>query len=119
MEWSLAWPATLGQMHLVYDHRGGVLAYATWAYLTETVGRSLWANPDRPIHPAEWNEGDQVWVMDFVAPLGRRRLLAKAIKDLFADRPVLFGLRRKDGRRRPVRLSNRRFSADLRALSAS
>ncbi len=109
----------MGQIHLVYDHRGGVLAYATWAYLTEAVGRSLWANPDRAIHPAEWNEGDQLWVMDFVAPFGRSRLLTRSLRSVFADRITIFALRRKDGRRRPTRVSNRRALINAPLLVAS
>src|SRR5687767_10425640 len=50
------WPAVrLGQIEFLYDSRGAATAFASWAFLTESVSRELSADPDRALDISEWN----------------------------------------------------------------
>lgn len=53
-----------------FEERGRPLAYWTWAFLAPDVEDRLIRNPDARLHESEWNEGSNLWVMDFVAPHG-------------------------------------------------
>nr|WP_244171299.1 toxin-activating lysine-acyltransferase [Xanthomonas populi] len=54
--------------------------YALWAYLTpETASHLVLQDP--PFLPiSDWNEGDQLWILDFVAMPGHHRRLARALR---------------------------------------
>jgi len=72
-------PLRLGQYVCTTSRDGEWIAYATWAYLTEGAERRL-VEEDPPFIPlADWNEGDRLWIMDFVSPFLPPLELAKAL----------------------------------------
>ncbi|CAD0355999.1 MULTISPECIES: toxin-activating lysine-acyltransferase [Xanthomonas] len=76
------WPAIrLGQLVTIEDEDGVWTGYALWAYLTpETASHLVLQDP--PFLPiSDWNEGDQLWILDFVAMPGHHRRLARALRD--------------------------------------
>ncbi|WP_052689302.1 toxin-activating lysine-acyltransferase [Xanthomonas albilineans] len=79
------WPAIrLGQIMTLRNSRGLWVAYATWAYLSPEIAARRW-NSDPPyLHLSEWNEGSELWLIDFVAPFGNVRELSKLLKNKFA-----------------------------------
>ena len=74
------WPAVrLNQIGILYDSKGSPVAFATWAFVTEEVAQSMLADPDYRMDISEWNEGDQLWLVDFVAPSGEARNLVRKL----------------------------------------
>jgi cytolysin-activating lysine-acyltransferase len=53
-----------------FAERGRPLAYWTWAFLAPDVEDRLIREPNARLHESEWNEGSNLWIMDFVAPYG-------------------------------------------------
>src|ERR1700749_1313924 len=76
-------PILLNQCHLFYDLSGGLVGYATWAYLTENVERRWLHGPHVMLHISEWNEGDRLWILDFVVLNGDVRRFVNELKSLF------------------------------------
>src|SRR5262245_54218650 len=75
------WPAVrLGQIEFLFDSHGFACAFASWAYVTEDVIRLLRSDPAHVLDIADWNEGDQVWLVDFFAPFGNARNLWKKLR---------------------------------------
>ncbi|MFC5437308.1 toxin-activating lysine-acyltransferase [Rhodanobacter umsongensis] len=56
----------LDQYHLFHDEGGNLVGYMTWAFLAEDVEQRLLHDPAVLFHLSEWNEGDRLWIMDFV-----------------------------------------------------
>lgn len=63
-------PILLKQICFFYDRAGRPIGYITWAYLAQDVEEKMVSNPNFLLHFSEWNEGDRLWIIDFVAPNG-------------------------------------------------
>jgi hemolysin-activating ACP:hemolysin acyltransferase len=75
------WPAVrLNQIAFLFNSKGSPVAFATWAFVTDEVAQLLQTNPDYRLDLSEWNEGDQLWLVDFVAPFGDARNLIRKIR---------------------------------------
>lgn len=59
-----------GHIHFAFSGRGDPIAYWIWAYLAPDVERRLLKNPHDVLHISEWNEGENLWFLDFCAPHG-------------------------------------------------
>lgn len=92
-------PILMRQVRFFYDYRGQPIGYATWAFLAEDVVDRLKHDPRFMLHDSEWNEGDSVWVMDFVAMPGYvRALVAELAETEFFRCNVVHSARRgRDG----------------------
>jgi cytolysin-activating lysine-acyltransferase len=78
------WPAVrLNQIGFLYNSRGSPVAFATWAFVTDEVAQTLLADPNHRLDISEWNEGDQLWLVDFVAPFGEARNLARKLRSIY------------------------------------
>ena len=100
------------QIQFFYEDDGRLIGYSTWAYLTPEVEERLLNDANFVMHASEWCEGEQVWIMDFAAPLGHARDLLLALgRDVFPDIPVLKYVRRdnKGNIRKQVAIKNRYF----------
>lgn len=74
------WPAVrLNQIGFLFNSKGSPVAFATWAFVTDEVAQTLLADPGYCMDISEWNEGDQLWLVDFVAPFGEARNLARKL----------------------------------------
>lgn len=89
----------LKQIKIFYGENGGPAGYMTWAYLAPDVERRWIHDADVMFHISEWNEGEALWIMDFVAPTGYAPMMWRHARDeLFADFGEVRWLRRnKDG----------------------
>lgn len=69
------WPAIrLKQIEFIYANHGGApVAYIMWAYLTDEVVAEFVNGSERLLDLSEWNEGDNLWVMDVAATPGALR----------------------------------------------
>lgn len=118
-----AWiqPAVLlRQMKLFFDFKGRPIGYMTWAFLAPDV-EARWVNdPKVMLHFSEWNEGERLWIMDFVAPSGFARPIARhAMESMFPGHDEARSLRRRaDGTVRSVSVWRRRGVADRGGVHA-
>jgi cytolysin-activating lysine-acyltransferase len=109
-------PVLLGQCHLYYDLSGGLIGYITWALLAEDAEDRWLHDPNVILHISEWNEGDRLWIMDFVALNGDIRRLILASESLFPGHRIAKSLRRNvDGSMRKVTTWSRRTKERLGA----
>ncbi|MHB1992681.1 toxin-activating lysine-acyltransferase [Metallibacterium scheffleri] len=103
----IAWiqPAImLNQIKLFFNDKGIPIGYMTWAWLAPDVEERWIHDPKVMLHFTEWNEGEALWIMDFLAlPTYARLLQRHALKDMFPDQVLAKSLRRKpDGSTRRV-----------------
>ncbi|WP_372389190.1 toxin-activating lysine-acyltransferase [Xanthomonas axonopodis] len=78
------WPAIrLGQIMTLRNSRGLWVAYATWAYLSPEFAARRWSGDPPYLHVSEWNEGSELWLVDFVAPFGNARELSRLLRKKF------------------------------------
>lgn len=92
-------PILLKQITFFYDTLGSPVGYVTWAYLTPDVERRFLDDPGFLLHFSEWNEGDRLWMIDFVAPDGMVREIVDYIRRhlFFEFSEVRYVRRNKDG----------------------
>ena len=109
----------LRQIKFFFDYKGRALGYMTWAFLAPDVEERWLSDPRVLLHFNEWNEGDRLWIMDFVAPSGFGRTLARhAAESMFPRHTEARSLRRRaDGSVRKVSVWRRRPVAGGEALA--
>lgn len=71
------------QIYYAFGDRGRPLAYWTWALLASEVEHRLMNARHMWLHESEWNEGDRLWILDFVAPHGYVRDIVKHLHGSF------------------------------------
>ena len=87
LEWLLIPPLVSGQCKL-YMKKEYPFAYVSWAFLNEESEKILSTNGGR-IRPEDWKSGDQLWIMDIVAPFGEAdKMLADLQRNEFPDRTI-------------------------------
>ena len=70
----------LNQYRLLHDN-GKPVGYVSWAYLRKEIARAF--VEDNAIIPLEeWNCGEMIWSIDFIAPFGHVRQLVKKMHHL-------------------------------------
>jgi cytolysin-activating lysine-acyltransferase len=70
-------PIVLDQCRL-YTRSGLPYAFITWAFVSESVAARLHSIQPK-IAPHEWKSGEEVWIIDAVAPFGQ---LEETLKEL-------------------------------------
>lgn len=71
----------VNQVCVIRNERDEPIGYALWAFVSDEVASEMVANPDRLLHYSEWNEGLNLWIIDFVALPGFARLLASTLRN--------------------------------------
>ena len=75
------WPAVRLNQIVYTTGRGGMwTGYATWAYFTPESAMTFIKSDPPFLHISDWNEGDQLWILDVVAPLSHARSLASQLR---------------------------------------
>ena len=64
---------------------GDCLGYMTWARVADDTERRLIHDPDVVLHPSEWNEGEKLWILDFVARAGYGPQLIREARRMLGD----------------------------------
>ncbi|WP_170419304.1 toxin-activating lysine-acyltransferase [Ruegeria atlantica] len=83
IERRLFYPLSIGQGRLFMQGENAPLSFVTWAWVNEEVDARLTNDPD-DIKPNEWNCGEHLWFMDFIAPYGRvREIITHLDQELF------------------------------------
>lgn len=61
------------QILFFFDSTATPIGYITWAHLATDTEQRLLYDPSFLLHPSEWNEGGQTWIIDFCFPCGGAR----------------------------------------------
>ena len=103
----------LGQIRFFFDRSGALRGYATWALVSHDVEHRLLNDPEVVLHLSEWNEGDRLWLLDFVVLSERPRRRIRELMGLFPHIEVAKSIRRDgEGRVRKVTAWKRRQVQD-------
>ena len=86
----------LEQIHFFFDEGGHFVGYLTWALLAEDTEHRLINDADVLFHISEWNEGDRLWILDFVVTNKSIRKIIKEAFELFPNFGEAKSLRRTD-----------------------
>ena len=87
LDWAVLPPVVLDQCRL-YTKSGLPYAFVTWALLNETVAERLRSGQPK-IAPHEWKSGDEVWIIDAIAPFGQLEETLKELREtMFPGRKV-------------------------------
>lgn len=84
------------QIYFFLNENGQVCGYATWAWLAEDAAQRLAHDPDILLHFSEWNEGDQLWIVDLLLLSGDLRARLGEMFALFPGIDTAQSLRRRD-----------------------
>lgn len=71
-------PLDLGQFR-IYKKNNKPVALLTWAYLSEEI-ENKYMNEQYDLKLEDWNSGDRLWFIDFMAPFGGVEDIKKDIK---------------------------------------
>ena len=89
LEWFVMTPVLLQQFRLYYDQQKpiGVILWARAnAEVAEMLGQGI-----TKLRPQDWQSGDEIWVVEAIAPFGGAEEMVRDLKDkVFADREVRY-----------------------------
>ncbi len=87
IDWAVLPPIVLDQCRL-YTKGGLPYAFVTWALVSPEVAQRL-RSPQPKIAPHEWKSGEEVWLIDAIAPFGQlEETLKELIEKNFAGKKV-------------------------------
>ena len=98
LEWFVMTPTLLQQFRLFYatDRPIGVVL---WAFVNDEVAERL-AGGTTKLRPQDWKSGDQLWVVEVIAPFGGAEEMVKDLKEkVFPTRPISFVAVTKEGKK--------------------
>jgi hemolysin-activating ACP:hemolysin acyltransferase len=92
------------QIRFGFDDAARPVCFWTWAYLAPDVERRLMTSSTVSLHMSEWNEGGNLWIVDFVAPHGHLRSIIEYMHRYFSPAASSgYSMRRyKDGAVRKI-----------------
>lgn len=94
-------PVQLNQFRIYHDHARKPVGFVSWAMLS-AAAESKFLNEAAALTLAEWASGDRMYFMEFIAPYGHARAIARDLKQRFSNRrahAVRFDLSGKKGKR--------------------
>ncbi len=104
IEWMILPPVMNGQFKLFHSDNKPV-ALALWAYVSDDVEKRLENGLGR-MSVKDWNSGDNLWLIDIIAPYGKaEQLIEDLIKTVFADKTFKYHRTTKDGSREVIMVS--------------
>lgn len=80
IEWLVTPPISLDQFRL-WQKEETPIGFASWAYLSEDVEERIQSKGIRKLMPTDWKSGDQLWLIDFLAPFGGQEEMLKDLKE--------------------------------------
>ncbi len=87
LEWRVLPPLVLDQAKL-YLRESAPVAYVSWAKLSPAVVERYKTSPHH-LSAADWNSGDQVWIIDLFAPFGGVQEVMKELREkMFVGQPL-------------------------------
>jgi cytolysin-activating lysine-acyltransferase len=87
LEWRVIPPLVLDQSKL-YLRDGAPVAFVSWALLSQEAA-ARYAGTPHHLAPADWKSGDQVWVIDVLAPFGGvKEVIGELRAKVFPDKEI-------------------------------
>lgn len=77
------------QIIFLFDKQSEPIGYVTWAYLASDSQDRLLNDPGFSLHPSEWNEGGNMWIIDFCFPCGNVRQGIRKIKEVLKAKGIV------------------------------
>lgn len=78
-------PALTHKQYRLFHRGGRPTAYVAWAWLTEEV-ETAYVRNSNSLDPNSWKSGDRGWIIDFIAPFGDTKRVARFLRnELFAN----------------------------------
>ncbi len=100
IEWLLLAPISKEQFRLYKDKEGKPVGLILWAYVNEEVDKKLQMGIGK-LGFNEWNSGDNLWIIDFIAPLGGMdKMLDELKQTVFKGKNFKYQSVDKDGNRK-------------------
>ena len=114
-------PLLANQLTIFYRwNDGSPVGYISWAFLAPDVEHRWIHDPKASLHQSEWNEGETLWIMDFLALPGYCEDIVEYIdQNMFPGHDQALSLKRnRDGSLRRISCWKRR-SANFTASTDS
>lgn len=89
LQWlaSLLLPAIEHRQFLIASTEQRPVCFLSWACFDEAAEQRYLEGPPQALHSIDWNSGNRMWLIDWIAPFGYTRALASLLsKQLFANR---------------------------------
>ncbi|MBK6616097.1 toxin-activating lysine-acyltransferase [Ottowia sp.] len=105
----------LGQIKIFFDKSGTAVGFCTWAYVGDDLAAKLGSQDVLALHLSEWNEGLNLWFVDFVALNGYAFTIARWMKrNMFESFAAASGARgsAEDGSKRTFRFRRYPFGEE-------
>jgi hemolysin-activating ACP:hemolysin acyltransferase len=80
-------PFRLGQAAILTNDKHQVVAFASWAFLTQEA-EAGYIDGTRPLQPDDWSAGDRLWWIDALAPFGHSRPLVHHLRATLRSRGI-------------------------------
>lgn len=78
------------QIKFYFDTGGNEVGYVVWAMLAPGVEAQFLSDLEWNLHPSEWNEGENLWILDLVAPHGNfKDIMQDLANNVFAGANML------------------------------
>lgn len=87
------------QIQFYFDSDNKPVAYVIWGFLSERTEQGLLQSQVPKLHVSDWNDGESLWILDLVAPLGHVAEVLGHMRDvLFRESSSVRYLKFKHGR---------------------
>ena len=84
---TLLLPAIKRQQFIIVSEHGKPVFYLSWANLSAEAECRYIKNPSYAMREEDWNSGDRMWVLDWVAPFGHTKVISRLlVQHLFTNR---------------------------------
>ena len=83
---ALLLPAIKTQQFVLVEKGGKPVFYLSWANMNAEAERRYMSSPPIFMPEADWNSGDRMWILDWVAPFGHTKIMKPLVlQHLFAN----------------------------------
>lgn len=79
LEWRVM-PALVLDQAKLFMRESAPIAYVSWARLSDEVA-TRYQTPPHQLTPADWQSGDQIWLIDLCAPFGGAQKVMKELRE--------------------------------------
>lgn len=80
-------PAIKNSQFVLASENGKPVFFLSWAMLSEEAESRYLRNPPHCMHEADWNSGERMWILDWVAPFGHTRAISRLLwRNIFPSR---------------------------------
>lgn len=98
-EWLIFPPIARAQFRIYRDEKGSPAGCVLWATLSDEVQARVESGTTR-LAPADWNSGDNLWIIDVIAPQGKAGAMVEDMRNtVFKGKAFKFHATDEDGKR--------------------